>query len=71
MPYRAKEDIGNYKEGEVVSDEDATIWKEMYKESPVEYFELDGRDVSQKNEAKLSQKSAPKSSKSMPKTKVN
>jgi hypothetical protein len=41
MPYKAKEDIGNYKVGEVVSDEDAKIWEEMYTVSPVEYFELD------------------------------
>lgn len=40
MPYKAKEDIGNYKQGEVVSDEDAITWKEMYAVSPVEYFDV-------------------------------
>ena len=34
--YIAKVDIGGYKKGDEVPDEKAIIWKDMYKESPVE-----------------------------------
>lgn len=36
MAWKAKSDIGDYKEGDIVPDELAVVWNEMYKESPVE-----------------------------------
>jgi len=34
--YKAKIDIGEFKKGQIVPDEIAAVWKEMYLESPVE-----------------------------------
>lgn len=34
--YKAKIEIGGYKVGDIVPDEQAILWIEMYKESPVE-----------------------------------
>lgn len=36
--YKAKIDIGEFKKGEVVPEEQALLWISMYKESPVEKF---------------------------------
>lgn len=36
MKYIAKHDIGNFKEGDEVPEEQALIWKSMYNVSPVD-----------------------------------
>ena len=37
--YKALMDIGNYKKGDIVPDELATVWDKMYEISPVEIFD--------------------------------
>jgi len=45
--YRALENIGDYKKGEVVPSEKAEVWKKMYLKCPVE-FVPDVLNVSEK-----------------------
>ncbi len=54
--YKAKEDIGDYKKGDIVPDEKAFIWKDMYVESPVEETKQSAAEI--KAEAKAARKAA-------------
>lgn len=57
--YRAIEDIGGYKEGDIVPDEKALIWEKMYLESPVEKVgdseELDSEGTTEDSQGEVSE----------------
>lgn len=50
MAYIALIDIGDYKKGEVVPDEKAEIWANMYLESPVKKVDSVPKEIPQKKE---------------------
>ena len=39
MPFKAKYDFGMYHKGDIVPDDSAKLFSEMYKESPTEFIE--------------------------------
>ncbi len=60
--YKAKENIGDFKKGDIVPDEQAIVWSKMYKQSPVELINEKPK-VNKKIEIKKEKPKEAKSSK--------